>query len=841
MPRNIFKFVDSRYDGKLRDIQTKFLETAQKNWDKYDVFVFNAPVGCHGKGERVLMYDGSSKAAEDIKVGDQLMGPDSKPRNVLSLCRGEDQLYKLTPVKGAPMIVNSEHILSLKRTPDKTGKQHKLINISVKDFLQLPKSVQKDCKLWRTGVEFNQDSQLPIDPYILGIWLGDGGQSSLSITSMDNDVIEAWTKWCESLGLSVIKHLKAGGKNLASTYAGITQSYIHENRRSINSGSAALRDIDVYYNKHIPRAYLVSSRDNRLQLLAGLLDTDGSLSGGGYDFIQKRKDIAEGVIYLARSLGLAAYLKECQKGCQTGAIGTYYRVSISGNCDIIPCRVPHKKSPPRRQKKDVTVVGFAVEKLKVGQYYGWHLDSDHLYLMEDFTVTHNSGKSLLATTVAEWRKDVGEKTAILTPRVMLQDQYTEEFSHISSLKGRARYICPEFGDCDRGYQLCESYCAGCPYAETRDKITQDKIGIFNFYSYIFGKYKANTLIIDEAHNTFDSISEIYTKYIYRCVEDYGDINTIGEAIIYLERKANDLEDLKVVLKESDDKEEYLKVSKELAHIYNMIDGVQASPKDFFFEKLITTHRGVKTEALRLQPITLNSLGNILFGMDTKVVLMSGTINNIDLRKLGLHTRRVLTIEEPSPIPVANRPVVYEPVANMAFKHQDASLPMLARRILDLAKTEQGKGVIHATYDLALKLQPYLESNQRFLFHTNKNKEAVYKKFRASKDPLILVAAGMAEGIDLPYDASRWQVITKVQYPSLADSLMAYFKDKEPDLYAWLTIRTIVQQCGRVCRGPDDFGITYIFDTCFENLFKFNKRLFPAYFKDSVTFRIRKSL
>src|SRR5690606_38401949 len=113
-------------------------------------------------------------------------------------------------------------------------------------------------------------------------------------------------------------------------------------------------------------------------------------------FAQKNKKLAEQLCFIARSVGLAAYIKRCKKGCQTGAIGTYYRVFISGDCAIIPTRLPKKVSAIRKQKKDVLKTGFKVELLPEDEFYGFRLDKDNLYLMADFTVTHNTGKTVTA-------------------------------------------------------------------------------------------------------------------------------------------------------------------------------------------------------------------------------------------------------------------------------------------------------------------------------------------------------------------------------------------------------------------------------------------------------------
>jgi hypothetical protein len=94
---------------------------------------------------------------------------------------------------------------------------------------------------------------------------------------------------------------------------------------------------------------------------------------------------------LARSLGLAAYAK-----IKVGRIKSlnfernYWRINISGDCSVIPLKIKRKKATKRKQLKNVLRSGFKVEPLGQGDYYGFELDRDHLYLLGDFTVTHNT-------------------------------------------------------------------------------------------------------------------------------------------------------------------------------------------------------------------------------------------------------------------------------------------------------------------------------------------------------------------------------------------------------------------------------------------------------------------
>ena len=116
---------------------------------------------CHGKDTPVLMYDGSVKMIQDVKIGDVLMGPDSKPRNVLDTTVGFGKLYKVTPVKGDPYIVNQNHILSLKQTGLKSSPKYpcqegkgSVVNIPVEKYLSSSNYFKHTHKGWRTGVDW---------------------------------------------------------------------------------------------------------------------------------------------------------------------------------------------------------------------------------------------------------------------------------------------------------------------------------------------------------------------------------------------------------------------------------------------------------------------------------------------------------------------------------------------------------------------------------------------------------------------------------------------------------------------------------------------------------------
>jgi len=120
------------------------------------------------------------------------------------------------------------------------------------------------------------------------------------------------------------------------------------------------------------------------------LDTDGHLHHNFYEILTKFEPLKQDILFLARSLGFAAYFSEKYVETQKG-LQKYYRITISGNVNEIPCIVPRKKASPRGQIKDVLNVGFEVQPLGIGEYFGFELEGpDRLFLLGDFTVTHNS-------------------------------------------------------------------------------------------------------------------------------------------------------------------------------------------------------------------------------------------------------------------------------------------------------------------------------------------------------------------------------------------------------------------------------------------------------------------
>ncbi len=394
--------------------------------------VVQMPTGagkCLGRGTPILMADGTIKPVEMVSVGDRLASPTGGSRTVLSLARGWEDMFRVVPVKGDPYEVNASHLLSLQRcfggdtitladgTRIPPDQSHVIVRADV--FFASSKTARHILKGWRAPVfAFEGESlALPIPPYIVGIWLGDGSVGRPVISKPQGPVVDAWRTYAESIGLRCAFY----NADSCPSWA-IVQN--HKGNQGANPFKTALSELCILNKKHIPKQYLTAPWSDRLELLAGLLDTDGHVSKGGYDFISKDKEISDAVCFLARSVGLAAYLRECTKGIKsTGFTGQYHRVSISGDCSIIPCR--QKIAHCRQQIKRVTVTGLELHPLGMGEYFGFELDGDRLFMLGDFTVTHNTR---FAAEIVKGALSKGNKVAFTVPFISLIDQTIESFA-----------------------------------------------------------------------------------------------------------------------------------------------------------------------------------------------------------------------------------------------------------------------------------------------------------------------------------------------------------------------------------------------------------------------------
>jgi hypothetical protein len=387
--------------------------------------------GCPGNGKcflkntKILMYNGSIKNVQDIIVGDQIMGDDSKPRNVLSLGNGIDKMYDIIS-KNEKYTVNSEHILCLKTSGlnsvikignkykvkyfnpqtykleyktfnnyddanhhlfNMVSSQEQIVEITVNDYLTLSKHIRNKLKGYKSGVDFIE-KKLLFDPYIIGLWLGDGTSAKPEITNQDSTILFYLRNKLKEYKLNLYH------RNNYTYYIGCDTKT--NTRKKHNTFINILNIYNLINNKHIPDVYKINSRDNRLKLLAGLIDSDGYYNRKmkNYELTLKNKNLSEDIVYLSRSLGYACYIYPTKKSCMYKNVkrtGEYYRLIIYGdNLEDIPVLCPRKKHKKSLRYKNALVNNIEVEFSHIDKYYGFMIDGNQRFLLGNFTVTHNT-------------------------------------------------------------------------------------------------------------------------------------------------------------------------------------------------------------------------------------------------------------------------------------------------------------------------------------------------------------------------------------------------------------------------------------------------------------------
>lgn len=419
---------------KLRDYQEDCINELSKK-SRGIIQVGTGGGKCFRKGTPILMYNGTIKQVQDIVPGDLVMGPDSKPRTVGEVHTGVEQLYKVQYKRGSSYYVTKDHILTgkitnmggNKRVTTGDGKKYKsgdIVDISVEDWFNSSSTFKHVFKGFSSKVTTfgSDDKKLPLYPYALGLWLGDGNKNGMAITTMDKEVSDYWYTLANEQKMGVRVYKKPD--NAASTY------FIHVNKGQPNYYTNILRDIGVYENKHIPQMYKVSSYKNRCELLAGIIDTDGYAHKNYIELVQKLKVLADDICFLARSLGFTTNVAKKYVKLQSGIVQEYFRIFICGDFSDIPLKVPRRLPKDKfKYNKEGRLFGVTITPDNVERYYGFSvLEEDKHFLLGDFTVVHNS--MLTAGLIGK----LNVRSLVIVPTSGLLYQTAEVLSKVTGKK-----------------------------------------------------------------------------------------------------------------------------------------------------------------------------------------------------------------------------------------------------------------------------------------------------------------------------------------------------------------------------------------------------------------------
>ena len=387
-----------RWMHYLSSVGVNFINPYEEGW-------------CFAPGTKVITALGV-RNIEDIKKGDLILTPSKHELgNVYQkadrLFAGTDEMYRIIPSVGSEeQVVTADHIVRYRyRVNGKAEAEvryDKAKDLMLK-FKQNPYYKQR-CYLERLDELSHGMKYEGLDPYILGLWLGDGTKGTPEFESMDPEVIQYLEEYALTHGLRCSYRYKNDSKSMTIRLSSSNNK--KAGQCSKNPLIEDLRRLGVYENKHISEDFLNYDVDTRLQLLAGLIDTDGSVyrgkgSHGGYmEFTQceERKQLVDMFVLIARSLGFKVGVKKIESKVtkiyhnKTITIAQpFYKVRIFDGKYIIPTKIARKQFRwPSKRVFNSNYAHFDMEFAGRGQYYGFSLEGDkHEFVLGDMTIVHN--------------------------------------------------------------------------------------------------------------------------------------------------------------------------------------------------------------------------------------------------------------------------------------------------------------------------------------------------------------------------------------------------------------------------------------------------------------------
>ena len=338
----------------------------------------------------IPLANGAFKELKDIIDGDVLVGKNGQPTTVVKA--HEIQLpkkaYSIEFSNGEVIRAGGEHLWTIQ---NQRGVRKTVDTDYIFDYMSKYKErvyidrVNKPL----SGIY----KELPLDPYFLGLWLGDGGSWQNVFCSEDEEIIEYANNWAIEHGgyLEKTKHQNSGKavtyriKNTDLTDIcidlGIRKSY------SENSGV-----------KHIPEIYFEASYEQRLELLRGLMDTDGCHHSGSFCiFTQKEGQLCNDVIRLAKSLGWDVTVTETNPGKLAKPNTKYFNIGISALDN--PFKLSRKANKWKRQTRMTDKVKIeSITEIEPIPMRCLTVDAeDGQFCIEyTYTVTHNTATGISA-------------------------------------------------------------------------------------------------------------------------------------------------------------------------------------------------------------------------------------------------------------------------------------------------------------------------------------------------------------------------------------------------------------------------------------------------------------
>lgn len=288
----------------------------------------------HTMTSQVILASGELCPKACLQPGMMLLGSDAKPQELKGIQTRAALAFEVRPRTGEPFVIGADQrILAF-------SERQEPLFLPAGDLFEFTPHFQRSFSWPKTAIDFPK-RELPLDPYFLGLLLGDGcfRKATICLTTPDTEIIEAlYTiaadyQW--PVSVAPLAHNRASGYYFKRPAKG------SPSLRQILSALGLFQHTSR--TKFIPKAYLFADRVSREALLAGLLDTDGSLQRHTYDYQTASVQLAEDIAFLAHSVGL--YVVRGAALCTKGIVARLY---LHGDFSRIPVRIRRKIASPRR-------------------------------------------------------------------------------------------------------------------------------------------------------------------------------------------------------------------------------------------------------------------------------------------------------------------------------------------------------------------------------------------------------------------------------------------------------------------------------------------------------------
>jgi predicted phage terminase large subunit-like protein len=316
-----------------------------------------------------VLTDSGFKKAKDILITDRLLGSNGLFTNIEGIYpQGITDLYKITFSDGSSCNVCSEHLWEVKNRDRKDSEVKRTKDLII-DLYATDGRKKWQIPVVKNNIDAFNENDLKIPPYLLGCWLGDGSSYKAEFTTMDDEIKDAFFSIYEE---GIRTHQNSGR---AYTF-GVKSNFIQ-----------LLRSYNLLGDKHIPNDYLFSSISDRLDLLQGLMDTDGTCNkNGNVSFSTKSDKLAEGIKYLINSLGGVhrTYMK----------LGIYYDISFRLPDGLVPFKLERKINLMPKYNARLKPRRFiqSIEKINDSETICFKVSAkDSLFaITKDLILTHNT-------------------------------------------------------------------------------------------------------------------------------------------------------------------------------------------------------------------------------------------------------------------------------------------------------------------------------------------------------------------------------------------------------------------------------------------------------------------